>query len=257
MTLAVLTAGAQQRIPCIHHAGGAGTRGGTERELTEYITEWDANRVYCQPVVLITYKDCDFSMDDPVAYYNRILNEQGYNKGAGKGLLIFHVDFDEDLWGRNKVNGLEESYDHYTLFHADDKDYMTWNPESNEGDPERYTMDNRLRSSYLSTSPYPYTNTESGVVNQELTNTSKPSATLFHKNAEGIELMSKSITNIQMDENGYLSFDFMANATGIEDVTTDKGKQTTNGWYTLDGRQLNGKPTQRGMYVHAGKVVVQ
>ena len=494
VTLAVLTARAQQRIPCIHHAEGAGTRGGTQRELPEYITEWDANRVYRQPVVLITFQDLDFSMDDPVAYYNRVLNEKGYNEGVGKGcaadyfreqsgglfnlqfdiygpikvdtkaqdktvpdnygeytmenaleqlratcktdfsiydwngdgkvdqvvficagysgndvryyvypntckssdkapgdlpiemesiscelwkngnlygigtiihefthclglpdlypmetgpysivdewdlmdggnytnwgwcppnysmmekmllgwgkptelteattitgmkpvseggetfiirnaaypneyyllenrqqtgwdygvpgkgLLIFHVDFDDYWWDKAKVNGLEESHDHYTLFHADSKDYQTWNPERGEGDLEKYTMDDRLRSSYLSTSPYPYTNTESGVVNRELTDTSKPAATLFHKNAEGIELMSKSITNIQMDENGYISFDFMMDATGIEDVTTDNGLQTTDGWCTLDGRQLNGKPTRHGMYVHAGKVVMQ
>ena len=27
-------------------------------------------------------------------------------------------------------------------------------------------------------------------------------------------------------------------------------------WYTLDGRQLSGKPTQRGLYIINGKKVV-
>ena len=27
-------------------------------------------------------------------------------------------------------------------------------------------------------------------------------------------------------------------------------------WYTLDGRKLSGRPTQRGMYIHNGKTVV-
>ena len=70
-------------------------------------------------------------------------------------------------------------------------------------------------------------------------------------------LMSKPITNIQMDENGYISFDFMMDATGIEDVKDGQWRMDNDGWYTLDGRPLSGKPTQRGMYVHEGKVVMQ
>ena len=41
---------------------------------------------------------------------------------------------------------------------------------------------------------------------------------------------------------------------GIKSI--DNGQQTTdNGeaWYTLDGRKLQGKPTQRGIYIKDGK----
>ena len=31
---------------------------------------------------------------------------------------------------------------------------------------------------------------------------------------------------------------------------------TAAGWYTLDGRKLNGKPTKKGLYIHNGKKVV-
>jgi hypothetical protein len=27
-------------------------------------------------------------------------------------------------------------------------------------------------------------------------------------------------------------------------------------WYSLDGRKLSGKPTQKGLYIHGGKKVV-
>jgi hypothetical protein len=28
---------------------------------------------------------------------------------------------------------------------------------------------------------------------------------------------------------------------------------TSDEWYTIDGRKLNGKPAKRGMYIHNGK----
>ena len=38
----------------------------------------------------------------------------------------------------------------------------------------------------------------------------------------------------------------------IHDV---KVKVTDDAWYTLQGARLNGKPTQRGIYIHGGKKV--
>ena len=55
-------------------------------------------------------------------------------------------------------------------------------------------------------------------------------------------------------------------ATGIHDVeialqdnTLGDGNHNprfSNGWYTLDGRRLNGKPTAKGLYIYNGKKVV-
>ena len=74
--------------------------------------EWDPQRVYRQPVILITFVDCDFSKDDPVAYYQRLLNEPGYNEGYGKGSVadyfrdqsggLFNLQF--DIYGPFKVS---------------------------------------------------------------------------------------------------------------------------------------------------------
>ena len=108
--LAVVTASSQQRIPCVRHIQGATTRG--YYVLPEPITQWDAQRTYRVPVVLITFKDCEFSMSDPVAYYRRLFNEEGFNEGKGKGCVadyfleqsggLCHLQF--DIYGPIQVD---------------------------------------------------------------------------------------------------------------------------------------------------------
>lgn len=109
--LAVTTASSQQRIPCVRHIQGATTRGGYYA-MPEPITKWDAQRTYRVPVVLITFKDCEFSMSDPVAYYRRLFNEESYNEGKGKGSVadyfleqsggLCHLQF--DIYGPIQVD---------------------------------------------------------------------------------------------------------------------------------------------------------
>ena len=85
------------------------------RGILEYpMTTWDPNRVYHQPVILISFKDCAFSMPDPVEFYRRILNEPGYNEGVGPGCLadyfreqsggLFNIEF--DIYGPIQVDTL-------------------------------------------------------------------------------------------------------------------------------------------------------
>ena len=45
-------------------------------------------------------------------------------------------------------------------------------------------------------------------------------------------------------------------ATNIVDASLKNEKRMNHKWYTLDGRQLDGYPQQRGIYVHDGKKVV-
>ena len=47
---------------------------------------------------------------------------------------------------------------------------------------------------------------------------------------------------------------FAPNSAGIGHVTTDG--QSSGAWYTLDGRQLQGQPAAKGIYVHEGKKYV-
>ena len=41
--------------------------------------------------------------------------------------------------------------------------------------------------------------------------------------------------------------------TGISTVST---ASETDGWYSLDGRKLDGKPAKKGVYINNGKKVV-
>ncbi len=46
--------------------------------------------------------------------------------------------------------------------------------------------------------------------------------------------------------------------TGIQTVESSKGKgQSKEAWYTLDGRRLDGKPAQKGIYIYNGKKIAQ
>lgn len=42
-------------------------------------------------------------------------------------------------------------------------------------------------------------------------------------------------------------------ATGLNQVTSDKSQVTSEEWYTLDGRKLNGKPAAKGIYIQNGQ----
>ena len=42
---------------------------------------------------------------------------------------------------------------------------------------------------------------------------------------------------------------------GIGTITLSTGEFSTDGWYSLDGRKFDGKPTKKGLYIHDGKKV--
>ena len=46
------------------------------------------------------------------------------------------------------------------------------------------------------------------------------------------------------------------NVTSIGTLNTRTGEMTNGGWYTLDGKRLNGQPTRKGIYVNNGKKVI-
>ena len=170
----------------------------------------------------------------------------------GNGLAIFHVDYDREEWSSNYVNN-NSSHFRYDLFHADGKDYLIWDPENNGKDMNKYTMDGWMRSRYLSTSAYPYTDPVSLVVNASLTDGTEPAATLFNDNADGKLFMQKAITNIRVASDGSVSFDFMQVPSGIGSVPALSDGEGE--WYDLQGRRLSGKPTHKGVFIHNRKKV--
>ena len=191
------------------------------------------------------------SAHDDEYYLLENRRQKGWDYGVpGNGLLIFHVDYDAYSWNHNDVNTSDTHY-RYDLFHADRKDYRARDP-SNTGDiPNKWTLDPRLRNKFLSTSPYPYTDASTLVVNASLTNDSDPAASLYNVNAEGVKLMSKPITNIQLAADGTISFDFMGGTSAINGIQVPEVKADV--WYDLQGRRLYEKPVRKGLYIHNGK----
>ena len=181
--------------------------------------------------------------------------QEGWDYGCpGNGLLIFHVDYSQSAWAGNQVNA-SNTYFRYDLFHADGKDYRDWDPANNGKDKSKWTMDVWLRSRYLSTSPYPYNNPETFVVNESLTDESDPVAALFTANAQGQNVMGKPVTNIRIAKDGTVGFDFMnPKSDGV--TTTLNDKEKINQWYTTTGLRLSTRPTAKGLYIHNGKKVV-
>ena len=43
--------------------------------------------------------------------------------------------------------------------------------------------------------------------------------------------------------------------TGIDEISTDP-KNDSEAWFTLKGQRLQGTPTQQGLYVHNGRVIL-
>ena len=67
-------------------------------------------------------------------------------------------------------------------------------------------------------------------------------------------LQARRLTSFSIDF-GEVQPELRASSSGI-----DNGKLTidnsSEGWYSLDGRKLDGQPTQHGIYINNGKKVV-
>lgn len=126
----------------------------------------------------------------------------------GEGLLIIHVDYDQDIWYNNIVNTTGANNDHQrlTLFHASN---------SNRGGHEAYPFNG----------------------NDSLTDDSTPAAKLYNPNIDGSYLMHKPITQItRNEETGFVSFLFKNEnhaTVDIEDAII--GGDEVVDVYSLDG----------------------
>ena len=45
--------------------------------------------------------------------------------------------------------------------------------------------------------------------------------------------------------------------TGIDELRIKNLELRGEGWYSLDGRRLSGRPTAKGLYIHNGKLVIK
>ena len=125
--------------------------------------------------------------------------QKGWDESLpGRGILVFHVDFDPVLWISVKTYVNTYSRQHYLIFPANNLNFTS--------------------TSFCKDWAYPYQKSES--LTNSLTNTSTPAAELWNANSDGTKFMNKPITNMDVQD-GKASFDFMKSATdiGIQTVT--------------------------------------
>ena len=178
--------------------------------------------------------------------------QKGWDAGLpGKGLVVWHVNYNENLWNNNQVNNYPSMLG-IQLVHADNLNYSKWVTYVNREGWEVYANEELMNSRYLSTSPYPYV--KQSYTNNELSDTSSPKAEMYQLNEAGSRLLGKTIANIQMTADGLISFDFICDdaPSGISSLQPDDADVQAC-WYDLQGRRLSGKPTRKGTYLYRGK----
>lgn len=146
------------------------------------------------------------------------------------GLLITHVDFNDNAWRGNYVNSTK-SHHRLEYFHADNLDFNYYEALYPSDTEMRGSDGRNLRLQYTS---YPYVDAE-GVCHDALTDTSVPAAFIFNPSADGSMLMGKSITEIQ-ESAGLVSFLFSPISTEINVVRQEKDIIAI---YDLQGRRYS------------------
>ena len=154
------------------------------------------------------------------------------------GLLIAHVDFNDNVWQGNYVNSTK-SHHRFEYFHADDLDYNYYEEFYGDNTAPRGSDGRNLR---LKNTTYPYVDAE-GISHDSLTDTSVPAAMIFNPRSDGIKLMGKSITDIR-EEGDYVSFRFSDTSTGIATISAHASPVAV---YDLQGRRIT-EPSS-GIYI--------
>ena len=177
---------------------------------------------------------------------------KGWDAGVpGRGLVVYHVDYDRTTWANNTVNNVSGHF-RFDLVHADNLDYEQWDailPRT----ASQYAEAPMMHNKHLSTSPYPWTTDSTTFVNRELTDSSIPAAAMYTRNAKGSALLSKTITNVQMTDEGLISFDFMGGAPSS--VSTVQPQLADDHLYNIMGQRLT--VPYKGLYIKNGKKYIK
>lgn len=156
----------------------------------------------------------------------------------GKGLIIYHVNYNASSWSSNFVNTNRNAY-RYHIFSADNMDYDAWQQYLiDSGATSQYVSSPRLHNLHLSGAPYPLVS-GNDTINNALTDTSVPAAFVYNANDGGNLFMSKPITNVVNNEDGTVSFLFMGGDT-IPNSISNINRAVNSGnvsYYDLTGRR--------------------
>jgi len=162
--------------------------------------------------------------------------QQGWDAQLpGSGILVFHVDYDDDVWRNGTPNGYFNK--RYEIFPAN----------------------NRSSINYMASWTYPYIVSDSqgndSIANDCLTDTSKPAATLFNANTAGTKFMGKPLTRMSVGADGLASFVFMdPNPDAIAPVRS-REDDAAPVFYDLHGRRIPEQPSRSGVFVRNGRKI--
>ena len=188
-------------------------------ELTEPIIVQNMPALTSAPVAYILRNSG--KADEYYLFENR--QQESWDQDIkGHGMLILHVDYDEQAWFDNTIN-TDGSHPRLTLIPADN-----------------------IRSTFTQNGDaWPGT---SG--NTELSASSTPAAKLYNFNVEGTQMMNHAITEISESDDGLISFTFDEQALGIaapETFCQEKQINWQDATYNLGGQQV--APSYRGIVI--------
>lgn len=145
-----------------------------------------------------------------------------WDAGApGNGLMIWYLDYDESAWRNNTPNNRKDD-PRFRPVYADGLDYAAWAAKIAEQELSNYQNSNRMNKRHLSTAVFPY------------------------EDRNAVE--ECNISNITVDENGLVSFDFMGGDPSAIRTVSTATSSTALMRYDLSGRQVT-TPAKGQMYI--------
>ena len=134
-------------------------------------------------------------------------------------------------------------------------DTFTFMPSNETGTTDAFSM--------LYGSDDTYQDTESGYTYYILTTPQKPTAGslgFWWQVDQGVSVTNaphKAYLKVPADNSSSIKgFTFTGGTTGITTIGNEQLTNDNGAWYTLDGKKLDSKPTQQGIYLHNGKKIV-
>lgn len=155
----------------------------------------------------------------------------------GAGLLILHVDYDENDWEMNEPNN------------DPNHQRMTWIPADNEY--QSFEIDDQVYFDFdgAANDPFPYDTVNAFNAN------STPAAIFYNRNADGTFFLDSSVEDITQNADGTVSFKFISPTTDVR--TINVGTNADNDlWYDINGRFIERKTGIPGLYIGNGNKVL-
>lgn len=167
-----------------------------------------------------------YNKQSPTEFYIlQNIQQKSWNQGAyGHGLVIMHVDYDEQIWVENTVNNVS-ARQRCTIFHADNKAGTT--------------------TSDLAGDPFPGTSRK-----QSFGPSTTPASKLYNVGPDGTKYMRHSISGIK-EANGLISFDFDGGGDIMSINSASHYDAENSTMYDIYGR-MNYSTGKRGLYINNG-----